>query len=693
MYSTIKRFSHTLVDVKIILLLLLMSLSIPTMASDYDGTLFFNGKAGLVNKRAVYTVKEQPTLRLSIVPENKPWDNPVCSIHVFDMWDMEVYHQTALLKSQKDSLIIEFKPSLKKTGWYYIKVNVTVNGKVMKLRRFLPTSETDLAKGIEQFPYPMFAIVPSVSHQINSNSPIGLDIAISTLKSKKDMDALIELAAMTGVKWIRDRIAWQRVEPTPGQYNLTTYKENADKLYDKGIRTLLVFQNVPDWSKTDISQTFPDDLRIAYNFAKNTGRELYPAVGAWEIWNEHDIAAFNKEPPDQYAALLKAMALGYQSLSPKPKILLGPFARDPNVGEYGQTLFDNGVSSFLDAYSFHSYAPVNTGLFNKVLKTHFQMMKAGGLATEKPWLTETGFTFKKGMSPAMAEARNRQLAHMMWALPLALEAGVGKVYWFLLRPYYGAEVQIGTIDENYEPLPVYAAFAIMNNELNTGTFLKRKMMGDVPALLFRSAADVRAIVLSKDQETVVDPVLISRNSNLVDAMGNTILVKNEGGKLKVANKGWPFYINNVPLGSVVTQLSSAKSAAVRPSKIIFRVKFPAKNVITEETQALQNWDGLASKWAPRGYAYHYGQTVTARVEIYNFDNQRFTGTLKAILPSYVKMSNDQQPISIAPGERLEINITLQPGNKVPSNLPWVFEIRNEKEKMCDIVTAKWTAVE
>ena len=97
------------------------------------------------------------------------------------------------------------------TGWYRID--------------FFDASGTDLG-------WTTAAILSSLIKHQREDSPVGVDVALSWVAPDTDTDRtrMTEIAARTGVPWVRDRLRWREVETAPGQYAPATKYDGAARL-------------------------------------------------------------------------------------------------------------------------------------------------------------------------------------------------------------------------------------------------------------------------------------------------------------------------------------------------------------------------------------------------------------------------------------------------------------------------------
>lgn len=175
-----------------------------------------------------------------------------------------------------------------------------------------------------------------------------------------------------GAGWWRIRGGWSRV---PDKARADKIKAGLRVLPAHGIRSVAYF-NGQGWKSGMRTGTpranLPVDLRDAYVMARKLGRTYAGMLDAWEIENEPELI-YVAENPENYAAYLKAMSLGFRAGAEqalgwrppstvqrapstahrRPLVLMAPMGLPP--GPYFQALLDNGLLSYTDGFNFHSY--------------------------------------------------------------------------------------------------------------------------------------------------------------------------------------------------------------------------------------------------------------------------------------------------------------------------------------------------
>ncbi len=182
-------------------------------------------------------------------------------------------------------------------------------------------------------------------------SPIGTDTAAAWFyKTDKEYEGMASVASLAGINWVRDRLSWATMQPTPrGPYaEHTQYDDTARILHDAGLHILQVAHQSPPWVNPNPSR-FPTDLRDAYTFYRDMAKRWKGEVDAFEPWNEADFGHAGFE----MATMQKASYLGLKAGNPDVIVCMNVFAFDRAA-----TLADvaaNDTAPYFDRYNFHHY--------------------------------------------------------------------------------------------------------------------------------------------------------------------------------------------------------------------------------------------------------------------------------------------------------------------------------------------------
>ncbi|MGE9291263.1 MAG: hypothetical protein ACQKBT_09750 [Puniceicoccales bacterium] len=623
-----------------------------------------------------------------------------------DFWDQPAGAVDVVRKEAGS--VYELHPQVSEIGWYRIEVWIEQDGKRQELKR-IPGEE----RSLETYNYLPFAIVPSAVHKENSAtaSPFGIDTAFSSKAIWLPPTELqLELIRLSGAEWVRDRFSWQSVSPERGSYHWQHYKDSAELLSEYGLKAVQVIQRpIPEWMRAESGErnSFPADLKDAYDFGYSAARNLFPAVTAFEIWNEHDIGHYANRPPDVYASTLKAIALGLKdgAEGEGPTTLIGAFARNPNVGGYAKILEANEIAPYLDAYNFHTYEPAAEGQLERVMTTQIEVSREMGFGNKPIWLTETGRVYGRDTIPEPQEAMQLQVDYLFDAYLTAIDHDIGPVFWFWLTPYYGSSLtaakdriplQFGMVDSYWAPFPVYSAYAWMSSILGKGEKIGIIEQERETIRIFDSGKEQVALIRPTPSNTDAPLRLpeLDENARVYNVFGTSLTVERQAnGTALVANHGSPIYVtghewNHQSANQAPDETDTAAEKTENASPLVIQVTYPAENIDHDSTGRSPNWDGLNSNWTPRGYTFEAGDEIPVTVSLYNFGNSLAKGNLQFDLPRGVRADPADLPYHIEPGERLDFQLTIQAGNDAPDLSRWTCQAITESQ-MESVNVSQW----
>ena len=594
----------------------------------------------------VFTQGQMPLIHLLLRGTSGLFSNATLVYEVHDYWDERVDKGSCLVNGSADRTRITLKPKVRDIGWYRLSVHLMIKrGKVTPVY-----AVTQQAKAMDMGDYLTFAIVPDVSNQQQKIGPIGLDAAIA-IRERSQRQRLVEMARLTGCRWVRDRISWRAFNPSPGKYKWELYDDLFAMYKKAGLPILLAYASSPQWTRQYGEKSYPSDLWGAYQFAKDCVEHWGDRMFAWEIWNEPDIAVHSKEPPDRFAAMLKAISLGYRSGANDPVILQGPIAREP--GPFSQSMFANNVADYVDVYSFHSYAPFESNMYERVVDQHLQSASANGFS--ESWMTEIGRAFARDKKPDPLLASREQADYLVRAYTTSLSMGIRRVSWFILRPYLGGgPSQFGLLRLDLSPLPSYQAMAVMCQQLGNATALGDVRVNAGSLHVFDHGKYHVAVVLPDKNNPMLKPdtLRLTSASQIVDLMGRQIPANLQTFKQQIMDHpGQPFYVTHVK-GS---QFNSAKPTSQTIAKHIAKApgvvalcRVDLNRVISEAGEPRTNWDAVITGWSPLSYRIEPGLNLEIPIDFYNFQNKptslnvtlRVTDAQVKILPATWTMQLD-----------------------------------------------------
>jgi hypothetical protein len=347
-----------------------------------------------------------------------------------------------------------------------------------------------------------FAILADpASLKLNPDSFFALDSAQSWLANAdagnklhpgNGFETTSEVVRRAGAGMVRERMSWGEVEAKEGVFKWARYKENADLLAARGVRTLGMYHDAPAWAKDGNAQ-LPGDLLAAYRFAREAAGAMRGRMAAWEFWNEQDIA-FAPEAAWDYASALKAAYLGFKAADPEMPVAIGGYCGVPPM-PYADLVMENGAAEYFDIFNVHYYQPVRE--LPEICARIRAHMKQFGIEGRPLWITENGCradgaarapSFMPGMK-AHSPEQEMIVAEYIPKIMIGLQAeGVARDFLFVLPPYneHSGNKDWGLMRRDYTVKPGYVAFATLSAQLGAAELEGEYKAADgVKAYLYR----------------------------------------------------------------------------------------------------------------------------------------------------------------------------------------------------------------
>lgn len=334
---------------------------------------------------------------------------------------------------------------------------------------------------------------------------------------------IVPSIARAGIGTVRDEQYWQQIEPQPGTYaDPPHYARYMAALRQAHIEPLLVlsFAN----SNYDSGKTpFTPAGRAAF---ADYGAELLRRYGAQfhavEVWNEIN-GTFCSGPCQLdrdgiYAALLTDTYAKLKATAPGITVVGGAAVKVPMPWFDG--LIAHGAQKHWDAVAVHPYRGDPEGARRDIADLRQRLRAAGG---EAPiWVTEFG----TGAGTRSAADRAATAAYLVRMAVVLREAGVERMYWYLLRDY--AEFQgMGLLRADadplgrYAPTPAFAAYATLIRLLDGATEVVREPTDPRTHVYRFERAGQRTYVLWAPDGPLAARVDMPQDGVLVDMVGAT----------------------------------------------------------------------------------------------------------------------------------------------------------------------------
>ena len=541
-----------------------------------------------------------------------------------------------------------------------------------------------------------FAVVPVPESRVFDHASFyGVDSAQSWVARKgsfacpwNDGDTyrtVSDLIKLAGMPHVRERLGWGDVNPKPGSIDYKHYMYNADLLKERGILVSGMFHDAPKWAGR--LQKLPSNLNAVYAFCSEVAAAFGDRMGDWEFWNEEDIG-FAPEPVWDYAAAMKAAALGFKSARPDMPVLPGALCQRPD-SPYAIALLENDTAKYWDVFNYHVYEPLSR--YASRIATLRAVLTRYDAGDRPIWVTECGTNLEGlsnrsgAMDGMMAHSPEQELvlAEFYPKAQIALQmAGVARNYHFVFGAYnevrgakdWGVMRRDGTVK------PIYAAMSAMTRELVSARLLGEIKVGEgLRAYLFRQpdgtqtvafwtvsrldTATGGAVSATPDGTRTLRIAAPDGVYRLTDLCGTRSRTAATGGTLTLEATRYPAYVSGLnglkadilpqPSGTVTPHIASAGEDRM----VIIRAEFDKKDfgISNQKTRAVLK-----------------GDTGHMRILVWNLGEMAKTGTVEVVGARLIGLP--EQPFALGPrgSAPAVFNCTLVPDANDPADTALVL---------------------
>ena len=369
-------------------------------------------------------------------------------------------------------------------------------------------------------------------------SPWGMNLYLTKRERRGDNLGLLgDLANQAGVRWTREELPWDLIEPKPDQFQ-TVYDSTIRLTSDKGFGIIGMLLTTPSWARDASCRPTreaywcpPADVNRYARFAawmveRYDGDGINdapgsPRIDAWELWNEPndvgnwaDIGTDSNARKRRYGEMLLATYQAIKAADPTALVILGSVY-----------IFDGGCAN--DNCDGINFLGAPGGVFQQVpaarqafdiLGTHpfaqpnrpddpaiprIVTMEGTSRATRqfldspaigRPdapfWITEVGWCTAPGACFGTIPVDEEQQAnYLIRSMVIAHQSGAEHISWFQLEDAFDDPNRIGgnaavlrnIVNGAYPIKPAYNAYRTLTTVLGTAL---RRGTGPVHSYLF-----------------------------------------------------------------------------------------------------------------------------------------------------------------------------------------------------------------
>jgi hypothetical protein len=323
--------------------------------------------------------------------------------------------------------------------------------------------------------------------------PAGVGVNIHFVTGRaRDLD----LIANAGFKFVRMDFGWEATERKAGVYDWADYDELTAHLEQRGLRAIYILDYVNELyepmvdARRAVGEPAPErhlasprhagSVAAFARWSAAAARHFQGRHILWEIYNEPN-GDFWRPKPDaaEYTTMALATAKAIRAAEPSATIIAPAMAGFD--WKYMEYFLQSGVLAFLDGVSVHPYRPPDSppetaAADYKRLRELIDRCAPPSKRGRIPILSgEWGYASNtKGVAleTQAAFAVRQQLSNLLNGIPLSI--------WYDWkndgRDPADGEQNFGTVNDDLQPKPAYAALKTMTDELS-GYRLQRRLEG------------------------------------------------------------------------------------------------------------------------------------------------------------------------------------------------------------------------
>ena len=425
-------------------------------------------------------------------------------------------------------------------GWFALTVKAVSNGEVVATAQttFAVFTRFDLAD-VQDSPF-------MVQTHAARNDALSQDASI-----------LLPIAQRLGVKYVRDCLLWQEVEPNQaGVYEFQPYHDKfVQLLRDNELYLYATFARANMLYDNGNSPTSPEGRTAFANYCAAVVDRYKDRLRFAEIWNEPELASMTpgidtKEGRLQfYIDLLKTVYPVLDKLRLEQGLdfkVVGGALTDLEGEDLLRPLCQQGGLDFMDRLSFHNYFAMIPSFLKQV-----ETYKTKYVPQMPMDMTEYGYTTYTG-NPTMTE--QNQADKLAVKMVCALAAGVERVSFYNLQDKANditlKEANFGLVRHPdsalgaYTPKPAFSVYAALTRSLSNTTFVEQETLD--PALscyqFRRSDGQILRALWSNTGKTLLSIRSASESLTVTDMVGNTKIYPVENGMAVLPLESGVYYV-------------------------------------------------------------------------------------------------------------------------------------------------------
>jgi len=275
---------------------------------------------------------------------------------------------------------------------------------------------------------------------LTADKSLGVNVDLAHLEPA-EVDKVLGAVAEGGFQWLRQRFAWDLIEPFPGENDWTVWDAIVDAADRHGLQLVVVLDGSPGWARSaeDATNPYapPGEIRDYGSFVSSVASRYGETIDYYQVWDEPNIAPHwgaRSVDPAAYTRLLREAAIQIRAVDAGAFILVAALAPNVEAGganmnelHYLDLLYQEGGREWFDVVAAQPYdfagglttAPGPDTLNWRRVELLRQVMQKHGDSSTAIWAAAWGLASATPLSLVEAVEQSRRdwpwLGPMLWA--------------------------------------------------------------------------------------------------------------------------------------------------------------------------------------------------------------------------------------------------------------------------------------
>lgn len=289
----------------------------------------------------------------------------------------------------------------------------------------------------------------------------------------------LQMLKALGLQWVRVDLHWDRLEPSQGQYQYQALDDVVHLLDTQQVKSVFYLVGSAPFA-TSAPPFLPHKDQYPPKDGKQFARRMallasrYPAVNAWQVWNEPNLPAFWRPWGDAraYGELLQDSVQAIRSVAPDKTVVMAGMAYYSQMPMHKRLMLEQlgalGAFGLGTVVAYHPYSQTPEGddpaAQDFIVRGNLLNQRLRAAGVKKIWATEWGwssYTGEREEQPIIG--RVGQADDVLRRLALMSAMDYDRIFLFALSDLDDRATlrdrSYGLLDLQGNPKPVYVALA------------------------------------------------------------------------------------------------------------------------------------------------------------------------------------------------------------------------------------------